>query len=149
MDSSSPARDRTLAPCSGRAESQPLDHQGCPLGSPASLAGALGPWALGPCFCWKTYPSGLNFTGMPFCLLLHESLKLKDCITLIFVSLAPWGLCQHQSVGWCTKHGSLLYTRAVFTNSKVCKALGRGFARADRTGKVSRVVGTAGTQGRV
>ena len=30
-DLSFPNRDRTHAPCSGSAESQPLDHQGSPL----------------------------------------------------------------------------------------------------------------------
>ena len=30
-DLSSPTRDRTLTPCTGSAESQPLDHQGSPL----------------------------------------------------------------------------------------------------------------------
>ena len=30
-DHSSPARDRTLVPCSGSVESQPLDHQGSPI----------------------------------------------------------------------------------------------------------------------
>ena len=31
VGSSSPTRDRTRAPCTGRAESYPLDHQGSPL----------------------------------------------------------------------------------------------------------------------
>ena len=91
---------------------------------------------------------GLNVTGMPFSVLLRESLKGKDHVTLIFVSLALCGLCQHQR-GGCTKRGSVLYTRAGFTNSKACKALGRGFAWADRIRKVSRVVGTAGIKARV
>ena len=60
----------------------------------------LPPWALPLLENLSQYGfSGLNFTGMPFSLLLRESLKGKDWITLIFFSLAPWGLCQHQSGG--------------------------------------------------